>query len=162
MLFFFLPKEPPLSYLFSSVQKLHIHTSEWVHVLLLAVYAACVSVEICMRAAWARSRPERRAAASLASALGVAVCRASVESLPLSLRCGPLPPCLQICFTRCNKAFTQSLWCLCCFAAPLHCSPTVNTCCCVREYVQASDMYWFHFSCRRWRACSTKDIHVMW
>lgn len=128
----------------------------------LAVYAPCVSVQIYMRAAWMRSRPERRAAASHASALGVTPCRSFVESLPLSPRRAPLPPCLQICFIRCNKASTQSLWCLCCFAAPLHCSPTVNACCCVSEYLQPSDMYWFHFSCRRWCACSTKDIHVMW
>lgn len=113
-----------------------------------------------------RSRPERRAAASHALAPGAALCRAIVESLPLSLRRSPLPPCLpaclQICCIRCNKAFTQSLWCLCCFAAPLHCSPTVHTCYRGSKYVQPSDMYWFHFSCRRWCACSTKDTHVMW
>lgn len=97
-----------------------------------------------------------------ASALGVALCRAFVESLNLSLKRALLPPCLQICFICRNKAFMQSLWCLCCFASPLHCSPTVNACCCVREYVQPSDMYWFHFSCRRRWACSTKNIHVMW
>lgn len=47
-----------------------------------------------MRAAWMRSRPERRAAASHASAPGAALCRAIVQSLPLSLRRSPLPPCL--------------------------------------------------------------------
>lgn len=44
------------------------------------------------------------------------------QSLPLSLRRAPLPPCLA----HCNKAFALSLWCLCCFAAPLHCSPSVK------------------------------------
>lgn len=62
------------------------------------------------------------------------------ESLPVSLRRAPLPPCLQLGFIRCIKAFAQRLWCLCCFAAPLHCSPSVNACCCLSEYV-LSDMY---------------------
>lgn len=62
------------------------------------------------------------------------------QSLPLSLRHAPLPPCFQIRFTHCNKAFILSLWCLCCFAAPLHCSPSVKACCCVSEHVQLFDI----------------------
>lgn len=123
----------------------------------LAVYAQCVWV---FKYTW--GLPECDPVLNGESAPGVTLCRSFVEPLPLSLRRAPLPPCLQICFIRCNKAFTQPLWCLCCFAAPLHCSPTVKACCCVSGCLQPSDMYWFHFSCRRGCACNTKDIHVMW
>lgn len=59
------------------------------------------------------------------------------QSLPLSLRRAPLPPCLA----HCNKAFALSLWCLCCFAAPLHCSPSVKA----RRRV-SERMHPFHFT----------------
>lgn len=90
------------------------------------------------------------------SVLLTPLCRSFHESL--SLRHAPLPPCLQICFTHCNKAFILSLWCLCCFAAPLHCSPSVNVCCCVVSVMCVP----FHFSYGRWWTCSTKHINIMW
>lgn len=63
------------------------------------------------------------------------------QPLPQSLRrsSSSLPaPCSQLHFTHCNKAFRLSLflWCLNCFAAPLHCSLSVKACCCIRECVQ--------------------------
>lgn len=64
------------------------------------------------------------------------------QPLPLSLRHSPLPPCSQLHFTHCNKAFILSPCCLGCFAAPLHCSPSVKACCCVSERVQFFDVRW--------------------
>lgn len=158
MLFFFPPQlDPPLSHLSSSSPEIsHAHIR--MHI--------CAAASLCMRRVWVFKYtwglPECDPVLNGESPPGVTLCRSFVEPLPLSLRRAPLPPCLQICFIRCNKAFTQSLWCLCCFAAPLHCSPTVKACCCVSGCLQPSDTYWFHFSCRRWCACNTKDIHVMW
>lgn len=83
-----------------------------------------------------RARPGRAAASCVTGRL-----RADAPlPLRLSPRRAPLPPCLQIRSIRPIEAFTRSLWCLCCFAAPLHCSPTVKACCCVSESV-LPDMY---------------------
>lgn len=62
------------------------------------------------------------------------------QPLPLSLRHSPLPPCFQLHFTRCNKAFILSPCCLGCFAAPLHCSPSVKAKAVVSECVQLFDV----------------------
>lgn len=65
--------------------------------------------------------------AGLSSASASVIETSPSPSLPPSL------PASQLHFTHCNKAFILSLWCLGCFAAPLHCSPSVKACCCVSE-----------------------------
>lgn len=71
------------------------------------------------------------------------------QPLPLSLRHSPLPLCSRLHFTHCNKAlYSFSRCCFGCFAAPLHCSPSVKACCCVSERVQLFDVHWCYFSHR--------------
>lgn len=69
------------------------------------------------------------------------------QLLPLSLRHSPLCSApSSTSHTVIRHSYSFSLCCFGCFAAPLHCSPSVKACCCVSVRVQLFDVHWCYFN----------------